>query len=97
MPRKKDNQHDGALPEDKKRKLRGHGEGSIFYREDRNQWVAQITLENGKTMQRYRKTRGEAAKALQALLYEQQQGTLVTEKDQTVQQYLEHWIEIRAS
>jgi integrase len=93
MPRKKDNQHDDTLPEDKRRKLRGHGEGSIFYREDRHQWVAQITLENGKTRQRYRKTRAEAAKALQEMLHDQQQGTLVTEKDQTVKQYLEHWIE----
>jgi integrase len=93
MSKKKGNQHDDALPEERRRKLRGHGEGSIFYRDDRKQWVAQISLENGKTRQRYRKTRGEAAKALQEMLREQQQGSLVTEKDQTVQQYLEHWIE----
>src|SRR5215469_10363867 len=78
---------------EKKRKLRGHGEGSIFYRKDRQQWVAQIQLENGKTRQAYRKKREEAAKALQQMLREQEQGTLATGPQQKLKDYLEYWFE----
>ncbi len=78
-----------------KRRPRAHGTGSVFQRKDRKgkQWVAQLVLENGKTKQSYHNTQGEAATALNEMLYEQRHGTLVTEKDQTVKQQLEHWIE----
>lgn len=79
-----------------KRRPRAHGTGSVFQRKDRKgkQWVAQIILEDGKTRQRYFNTQGEAATALNEMLYEQRQGTLITAKDQTVKQHLERWIEI---
>ena len=81
------------LPKERKRRPRGHGEGSIFYRRDRKQWVAQISLENGRTRQVYRKKREEAADALQEMLYEQKQGILATGAKQTLGQYLEFWLE----
>jgi hypothetical protein len=95
-------------PDDKKRtkerkqRKRGklaHGTGSIFRRPERKgkQWVAQIVLEHGKTRQRYFNTEGEAADALNEMLYEQKRGMLVTEKDQTVRQHFEHWLEIHRS
>jgi len=84
--------------ERKKRKRRGrraHGTGSVFQRADRKgkQWVAQLVLENGKTRQRYFWTQAQAADALNEMLYEQKRGMLVTERDQTVQQCVEHWLE----
>ncbi|MGZ3643489.1 MAG: tyrosine-type recombinase/integrase [Ktedonobacteraceae bacterium] len=78
-----------------KRRPRKHGSGSVFRRPERKgkQWVAQIMLENGISRQRYFNTEKEADEALNEMLYEQRQGTLVTERDQTVQQLVEHWIE----
>ena len=79
-----------------KGKTRRHGSGSVFRRPDRKgkQWVAQIVLENGKTRQRYFKTQAEADQALNEMLYEQRQGTLITEKDQTVKQHIERWLAV---
>lgn len=78
-----------------KRRPRRRGSGSVFRRPDRKgkQWVAQIILEDGKTKQRYFNTQTAADEALNEMLYEQKRGMLITEKDQTVKQYLEHWIE----
>lgn len=79
----------------KRNKPRRRGSGSVFRRPDRKgkQWVAQLVLENGKTKQRYFTTQAEADMALNEMLYEQRRGTLITEKDLTVKQQLEHWIE----
>jgi integrase len=76
-------------------KSRRRGAGSVFRRPDRTgkQWVAQIILENGKTRQRYFKTQAEADVALNEMLYAQRHGTLISEKDQTVQQFLTNWFE----
>ena len=80
----------------RKGKSRAHGTGSVFQRKDRKgkQWVAQIFLEHGKTRQRYFSTEKEAAEALHTMLYEQRQGTLITEKDQTVTQHFERWFAV---
>jgi integrase len=90
-------QEEKKPPERKKRKRgrRVHGTGSVFQRLDRKgkQWVAQVVLEHGKTRQRYFWTQVEAADALNEMLYEQKRGMLVKEKDQTVQQLIEHWLE----
>src|SRR5258706_6888759 len=93
MPRKKANQQDNMQSDKRRHKPRGKGEGSIFYREDRKEWVAQLTLEEGKTRQVYRKKREEAAKELQQMLYEQQQGKLIAKSKQSMRQYLEQWFE----
>lgn len=75
-----------------KPKQRGHGEGSIFQRKD-GRWVAQITLEDGRRKLLYGKTRKEVHEKLQKALYEQKQGTLLIGPQQTIKQYLEHWLE----
>jgi len=83
-------------PSQRKGKPRRKGSGSVFQRKDRRggkQWIAQINLEHGKTRQRYFKTQAEADEALNEMLYEQRHGRLITEKDQTVQQFLEDWFE----
>lgn len=77
-------------------KSRRRGAGSVFQRPERKgkPWVAQIILENGKTRQRYYRTQEEAAGALNEMLYELRQGTLLTERDQSVKQHVERWLEI---
>src|SRR5437660_602266 len=76
-----------------KRRHRAIGTGSLYYREDRKRWVAQIILENGKTKQRYCKTQEEAADVLNEMLYEQKRGMLATGPQQTVRQFMEYWLE----
>src|SRR6516162_5541071 len=91
-------QEENKPPERKKRKRgrRAYGTGSVFQRKDRKgkQWVAQLILEQGKIKQRYFQTQEEAAQALNEMLYEQRHGTLITEKDQTVKQHFERWLEL---
>src|ERR1700674_459077 len=71
---------------------RGHGEGSIYQRND-GRWAASITLEGRKRKTLYGKTRKEVQEKLRVALSEQKQGALVTGPHQTVKQYLEHWLE----
>jgi|SRR5215469_3456937 len=80
----------------RKRPRRSYGTGSVFERKGRKgkPWVAQIILENGETSTTYYKTRKEAEDALNELLIEQRHGTLATGPKQTVEQYLEYWLEI---
>src|SRR5258707_6487459 len=75
-----------------KQKQRGHGEGSIYQRQD-GRWAASITLEGHKRKTFYGKTRKEVQEKLRVALNEQKQGTLATGPQQTVKQYLEHWLE----
>ncbi|MHB8597500.1 MAG: tyrosine-type recombinase/integrase [Ktedonobacteraceae bacterium] len=71
---------------------RGHGEGSIYQRSN-GRWVASISLEGRKRKTFYGKTRKEVQEKLRVALNEQKQGTLATGPQQTVKQYLEHWLE----
>lgn len=71
---------------------RGHGEGSIYQRSD-GRWAASITLEGRQRKTFYGKTRKEVQEKLQIALHEQKQGTLATGPEQTLKQYLEHWLE----
>jgi integrase len=82
-------------PEKKQRKPkgRGHGEGSVFYRPDRDQWVAQVTLENGKKKQTYHARQKEAIAALRKMLNDLEQDTLIEKSHQTVGEYLQDWFE----
>ncbi len=73
-------------------KQRGHGEGSIYQRSD-GRWAASITLGGRKRKTFYGKTRREVQEKLRVALNEQKQGTLVTGPQQTLKQYLEHWLE----
>ena len=73
-------------------KQRGHGEGSIYQRKD-GRWAASITLEGRKRKTFYGKTRKEVQEKLRVALNEQKQGTLATGPQQTLKQYLEHWLE----
>ena len=68
------------------------GEGSVFKRSD-GRWIAQITLEHGNQKQYYAKSEKDANVKLRKALDELEHGSLITEKDQTLKEYLEHWLE----
>ncbi|HZR39576.1 MAG TPA: tyrosine-type recombinase/integrase [Ktedonobacteraceae bacterium] len=71
---------------------RGHGEGSIYRRND-GRWAASMTLEDRKRKTFYGKTRKEVQEQLKAALHQQQEGTLITAPQQTLKHYLEYWLE----
>lgn len=72
---------------------RGNGEGSIYQRKSDGKWVGSVTLGNGKRRVYYGKTRKEVQEKLKVALHEQQQGALVPASRQTVQTYLDYWLE----
>src|SRR5438105_8737037 len=72
-------------------KKRGHGEGSIYLRKD-GRWTASITTEGRKRKYIYGRSRREVQEQLKIALREQQQGTLLTTPQQTVEQFLNQWL-----
>src|SRR5690348_14202178 len=76
-----------------KRPRRGRGDGSIYWRESRKRWIAELPLEDGGTKYFSGKTYVEAQRLLNQARLEQQQGKLATGPKQTVRQFLEHWLE----
>jgi len=73
------------------RKHHRHGEGSIYQRKD-GRYAAALRVE-GKRKVYYGKTYKEAQEKLQQALYEKKQGMLATGPQQTLEQFLSHWIE----
>lgn len=80
---RKSNEEAGRMP---------NGEGSVFQRTD-GRWVAQFSLSDGKKRQISRKTEKEAWSALRKSLGEVEQGTIVTGPEQTLNVFLNHWLE----
>ncbi len=77
-----------------KNKPRGRGEGSIHQRKDDGRWVASFFVEGtGKRKYLYGKTRKEAYDKLQKAMRDQEQGKLAMGPQQTVNQYIEDWLE----
>jgi integrase len=75
------------------RTRRGHHEGSVYYAQDRDRWVAEISTGPGKRKKFYYKTKQEAIKKRNEALRELEQGTLATGSQQKLKDYLEDWIE----
>ena len=75
---------------------RGHGEGSIYYRKDRECWCAMVDLsvEGSKRKRKaiFGKTRREVADKLKAVLHDQQQGLPVAVERQTLDQFITRWL-----
>ena len=68
-------------------------EGSVYRRKD-GRWVAQYRDARGKVRYVYRKTRGEAKKALREALQDRDEGYVPADK-LTVGLYVEGWMEDR--
>jgi integrase len=74
-------------------KKKANGEGSIYRRKVDGMYVGSITVEDGKRKYFYSKKRQEVAEKMNAALLEKRHGTLVTSSQQTLGQYLPHWLE----
>src|SRR5690348_8440814 len=78
---------------------RGHDEGSIYQRESDGKWVAAVNLgyaSDGKRKRKvfYGNTRKAVAEKLKTALHEHQQGMLPTNTErQTVEQFLNNWLQ----
>ena len=81
---------------ERRRRHRGHGEGTIVQRSD-GRWEAKIDLGyvNGKRTRKsfYGKTRKEVAAKLAKALREREQGLPVESERETVKSFLERWLE----
>src|SRR6266849_8604310 len=77
-----------------KKPRRGRGEGSIYQRKD-GRFVASLPVDGpGRTRKYfYGKTRAEVREKLKQAQLEQKRGKLATGPQQTVQQFIEHWLE----
>lgn len=71
-----------------------YGDGTIYERQD-GRFVASLRLISGKRIERYAKTRKEAKEKLKQLMRENEQGSLVTERNQKIKDYLDDWLEMR--
>ncbi|HTK06309.1 MAG TPA: site-specific integrase [Ktedonobacteraceae bacterium] len=72
---------------------RGNGEGSIYRRKSDGKWTGSVSLDDGKRRVIYGKTRKEVQEKMKALLHEQQQGKLVANSSQTIEQFIVDWLE----
>lgn len=70
---------------------RANGEGSVYQRKD-GRWVAALCLANNKRKSIYRRTKAEAAMALHFANQAKMQGTLVSTRNQTVEEFFTKWL-----
>src|SRR5579859_3068020 len=76
-----------------KRSRAGHKEGSVYYVEERDRWVAEITLQTGKRKKAYCKTKQEAQRKKNEMLRELERGTLATGPQRKLGEYIQDWLE----
>ncbi|MDD5368951.1 MAG: site-specific integrase [Anaerolineaceae bacterium] len=74
-------------------KRRGHGEGTIFYRDDKKIWVGEITLPNGSKQTKYAKTQTEVKDWVLQQRTAYKNGVLVANNQVTVGEFLDKWME----
>lgn len=71
---------------------RGHGEGTIYKRDD-GRWLAQMTLPDGKRKSFYGRTRAEVATKLTDALRDARKGLPIIGERQILAQHLAIWLE----
>jgi integrase len=76
---------------------RSHNEGTVFYREDRDRWVAQVSMPGGKRLSKTCRTKTEADHWRRTKLLEIRQGLEVDIARLSVEEYLLGWIDSRKS
>lgn len=87
-----------SKPAESTKRRRGHNEGSIHQRASDGLWVADLSpgygIDGRRTRKRlYGKTRAEVNRKLQQAMTSHRDGLTVQTRDQTVGQYLAHWLE----
>ena len=71
---------------------RANGEGTVFFRKDKNSWVAKVFVE-GKYVVRYAKTQALALDKLAELNREKSQGINIT-STMKLNEFLPQWLEV---
>ncbi|MGB3700832.1 MAG: site-specific integrase [Anaerolineales bacterium] len=71
---------------------RAHNEGCIYFRKERNEWCAQISL-NGKRLTRYEKTQRECRDWVRTTLTQIDGGLSMDGLRMTLKQYADSWLE----
>lgn len=74
-------------------KRRSRGEGTVFYREDKNLWTAVLTLPDGKKRYKYARSQKEAREWLLQERKALQDGIVVDDQHLTVGQFIDRWLE----
>lgn len=74
-------------------KRRARGEGTVYYTEALNRWIAQITLPNGKKKTKSAKTQKEVRDWLQTQRQAVKTNLIVEEEKVTLSDFLEHYME----
>jgi len=75
------------------KKRRGHNEGSVYFDDSRNRWVAAISISLGKCKKFYFEKKQDAIKKKNEALRELEQGTLATGTQRRLGEYLDDWLE----
>ena len=73
-------------------KRRSNNEGTIFYWEKKNLWVAKISLPNGKRKTKYGKTQKEVKDWLLTARNTLKEGVFIEDNNLTVSQFLERYL-----
>jgi hypothetical protein len=81
--------HNSSIVVKNSKQKNDYGDGTIYERQD-GRFVASLRLVNGKRIERYAKTRKEAKEKLKQLIRDNEQGSLVTERDQKLRDYLDY-------
>src|SRR5436309_9576258 len=87
MARKKNGQQD-----EQPKPRRSRGEGSISQRED-GRWMVRIPIGDGRRKTEYFDTKADAERGRRRMLNERDEGKLITQRDQTLEEYLNYWLE----
>ena len=76
---------------------RSNGEGSVFYRQDRDKWSAQIFDPlTGKTMTRTARTKADANRLLREMRNRIDDGAPAADTPLTLERWCATWLETRA-
>lgn len=74
-------------------KRRGHNEGSVWYEEAQDRWIAAVTIAPGKRKRVVCKTKKEALEAKSRMLRELDAGTIATKKQRKLAEFLQEWLD----
>jgi integrase len=77
-------------PSSTRNRVRGNGEGTVYYDRDKNRWIAKVTID-GKRRKKTATTEAAAKRLLRDLLREVDEGTTPTQGNITVRQLLDDW------
>ena len=76
-----------------KKPRRGHNEGSVFYDNNKERWVAKVSTGLGETKRFYFKNKTDAIRKKSEVLRDLERGTLAKGPQRKLGEYLEDWLE----